>query len=152
MAGSVVVQAQRGIMLRLHHSASCSHGPVGLSPVLMEQAAYTRVRFARRFPNSIELLHELGIKRTFGPGRSLRDDSTASYRETLPCFARDDTAGAGVGQPEQDVVDGFARSAPNLCDRSGKWDRLETTRSTRHSVGCGCVRRRTAFYHRRKSG
>ena len=29
MAGSVVAQAQRGIMLRLHHSASCSHGPVG---------------------------------------------------------------------------------------------------------------------------
>ena len=29
MAGSVVAQAQRGIMLRLHQSASCSHGPVG---------------------------------------------------------------------------------------------------------------------------
>src|SRR6266481_9246127 len=29
MADSVVAQAQRGIMLRLHQSASCSHGPVG---------------------------------------------------------------------------------------------------------------------------
>src|SRR5512133_117379 len=152
MAGSVVVQAQRGIMLRLHHSASCSHGPVGLSPVLMEQAAYTRVRFARRFPNSIELLHELGIKRTFGPKRSLRDDSTASYRETPPCFARDDTAGTGLGPAERQVVDGLARSAPNLCHRSGEWDRLDTTRSARHSVGCRRVKRRTAFYHRRKSG
>src|SRR6266496_3535078 len=28
MAGSVVAQAQRGIMLRLHQSASCSHGAV----------------------------------------------------------------------------------------------------------------------------
>ena len=75
-----------------------------------------------------------------------------NYRETPPCFARDDTAGAGLGQPEQDVVDGFARSAPNLCDRSGEWDRLETTRSARHSVGCGRAKRRTAFYHRRRRG
>ena len=28
MAGSVVAQAQRGIVLRLHHSAICIHGPV----------------------------------------------------------------------------------------------------------------------------
>ena len=41
------------------------------------------------------------------------------------CFARDDTAGAGLGQPKQVVVDGFARSAPNLCHRSGEWRRLK---------------------------
>src|SRR6266550_822200 len=59
---------------------------------------------------------------------------------------------AALLQPEQDVVDGFARSAPNLCDRSGEWDRLETTSIARHSVGRGCAKRRTAFYHRRRRG
>src|SRR3954451_18370412 len=37
----------------------------------------------------------------------LKNDGT-NYRETLACFARDDTAGAGLGQPEQKVMDGFA--------------------------------------------
>src|SRR5439155_15244654 len=94
---------------------------------------------------------ESQIKRRLFLKWSLNNEGR-SYRETSPCFARDDTAGAGLGQPEQEVVDGLARSAPNLCDRSGEWGRLETTRSARHSVGRGCAKRRTAFYHRRRRG
>ena len=73
-----------------------------------------------RFGNQTDLHSKVGFQ----------SDRT-NHRETPTCFARDDTAGAGLGQPEQVVVDGFARSAPNLCDRSREWDRLETTRSAR---------------------
>jgi hypothetical protein len=34
------------------------------------------------------------------PKKSLRNDTSASYRETSACFSRDDTAGAGMGRAE----------------------------------------------------
>src|ERR1700757_3811987 len=98
------------------------------------------------------MLHALEIRRTFIAKRSSRDDGSASCRETPAFIARADTAGAGLGRTEQEVVDGFARSAPNLCHRFREWDGFGTKRSPRHSVGCGRAKRRTPFYHRRRGG
>src|SRR5215467_5107270 len=69
------------------------------------------------------------------------DERSANYREKPHCLAGDHTAGIGLGRTEQDAVDGFARSEPDLCDRSREWRRLEGTRSPGHSMGCCCPKR-----------
>ena len=65
MAGSVVAQAQRGIMLRLHHSAGCGHAPVGRRQVanFLEPAAGRWLQQWREQPGPISIRSELGLLR-----------------------------------------------------------------------------------------
>src|SRR4051812_22018911 len=122
-----------------------------LKPSVNERGWLYSVLIRGRFRNLIALLHESGIKRTFVGRRSSRDDASASYRERPAFFARCDAAGPRLGQPEQEALDGFARSASHLCDRFGEWNCLERKGSARNSMGRGCRKRRTPFYHRRRS-
>src|SRR6266481_1609676 len=58
MAGSVVAQAQRGIILRLHYSASCSHGPVG-RPHHCEIAYLLQLRRTGRIRDQKQFLRKI---------------------------------------------------------------------------------------------
>src|SRR5437773_10400501 len=102
MAGSVVAQAQRGIMLRLHHSASCSHGPCGPSTNCEllgtghTPVATTMARAAGRNRSELWLLRRNFFVGAFGAhivadaaNAGLRDDQFASsdfYRDLAVLF------------------------------------------------------------------
>src|SRR6266516_1981047 len=46
----------------------------------------------------------------------LKDGGRANYRKTSVSFTGTDASGAGMGRRAQSTLDGFARSASNLCN------------------------------------